>query len=76
MKIINQIVSLAPTPLFFLGGVVSWLGPASMCSNHWIFMSEMTAMWFVMSLAHVGSWLIFLERRRYVKFQQLPDKQQ
>jgi hypothetical protein len=36
----------------------------------------MPAMWFVMSAAHVGNWIVFLERRRYVKLQQLPDKQQ
>ena len=73
MKLINQIVSLAPTPLFFLGGVVSWLHMSHTCGGlAW----EMPTMWFVMSLAHVGNWIVFLERRRYVKLQQLPVKQQ
>ena len=76
MKIVNQILSLAPTPLFIVGGIVSWLGPTSVCSTSWFFMTEMTAMWFVMALAHVGNWIVFLERRRYVKLQQLPVKQQ
>jgi hypothetical protein len=73
MKLINQIVSLAPTPLFFIGGVVSWFNMSHTCGGlSW----EMPIMWFVMSLAHVGNWIVFLERRRYVKLQQLPVKQQ
>lgn len=76
MKLINQIVSLAPTPLFIVGGIVSSLGPAGVCGSSWFFMTEMTAMWFIMALAHVGNWIVFLERRRYVKLQQLPVKQQ
>ena len=73
MKLINQIVSLAPTPLFFVGGVVSLLHMSHTCGG---FAWEMPIMWFVMSLAHVGNWIVFFERRRYVKLQQLPDKQQ
>jgi hypothetical protein len=76
MKLVNQILSLAPTPVFLLGGFVSWFGPTSVCSTSWMFMSEMTAMWFIMGLAHSNSWVIFWERRRYVKLQQLPVKQQ
>ena len=73
MKLLNQLISLAPTPLFFLGGVISlWHGP-HMCGG---FVLEMPTMWFVMSLAHVGNWIVFLQRRRYIKLQQLPDKQQ
>jgi hypothetical protein len=75
MKLINQIVSLAPTPLFFVGGVVSWVYGDSMCSAGWV-VPEMTVMWFVMSLAHVGNWLVYFQRRRYIKLQQLPVKQQ
>ena len=75
MKIVNQILSLAPTPIFLIGGMVSVFSPHNVCSsNMWI--SEMTVMWFVMALAHASSWVIFWERRRYVKLQQLPDKQQ
>jgi uncharacterized sodium:solute symporter family permease YidK len=75
MKIVNQILSLAPTPIFLIGGVVSLFSPHGVCSsNMWI--SEMTIMWFAMALAHASSWVIFWERRRYVKSQQLPDKQQ
>jgi hypothetical protein len=75
MKRINQILSLAPTPIFLIGGIVSLLSPPSVCSpSMWI--SEMTIMWFVMALAHASSWVIFWERQRYVKSQQFPDKQQ
>ena len=76
MKLINQILSLAPTPLFILGGIVSSMGESSVCTTSWFFVTEMTAMWFVMALAHVGNWIVFVERRRYVKLQQLPVKQQ
>jgi len=76
MKIINQILSLAPTPLFLIGGIVSVMSPSAVCSHSWLGISEMTIMWFLMSLAHATSWVIFWERRRYVKLQQLPVKQQ
>jgi len=76
MKLINQILSLAPTPVFLIGGIVSALTPAGMCSHSWFGITEMTIMWFAMALAHASSWVIFWERRRYVKLQQLPDKQQ
>jgi hypothetical protein len=74
MKIVNQILSLAPTPIFLIGGTVSLLSPSVCSAGLWI--SEMTIMWFVMAVAHASSWVIFWERRRYVKLQQLPDKQQ
>jgi hypothetical protein len=73
MKILNQILSLAPTPLFLTGGIVSLLTPSVCSAGLWI--SEMTVMWFLMALAHASSWVIFWERRRYIN-QQLPDKQQ
>ena len=73
MKLFNQILSLAPTPVFFIGGVYSWLNPG-ICGASAV-ISEMTVMWFVMSLAHASSWVIFWERQRY-KSQQLPDRQQ
>jgi len=76
MKIVNQILSLAPTPLFLIGGIVSWMSPSAVCSHSWLGISEMTVMWFLMALAHAASWVIFWERRRYVKLQQLPVKQQ
>ena len=75
MKLLNQTVSLLPTPLFLVLGCVSWIKGDAMCSLGWI-VPEMTVMWFVMGLAHVGNWLVWFERRRYIKLQQLPDKQQ
>lgn len=74
MKLVNQILSLAPTPLFVVGGIYSLLNPSVCSSTMWI--SEMTLMWFAMALAHATSWVIFWERQRYLKLQQLPDKQQ
>jgi hypothetical protein len=74
MKRINQILSLAPTPVFLVGGIYSLLNPGVCSAGMWI--SEMTIMWFAMALAHASSWVIFWERQRYVKLQQLPDKQQ
>jgi hypothetical protein len=74
MKLINQILTLAPTPLFIIGGTYSWINPGVCSAGSAI--SEMTIMWSVMALAHLSSWVIFLERRRYTRLQQLPERQQ
>ena len=54
---LNIILSLSPAPLFVAGAVYSILNP-SMCGNYY----EMTAMWFVMALAHVTPWLLFYQQ--------------
>jgi hypothetical protein len=76
MRLINTIISLAPAPLFYTGAVMSWFGGVNVCSTSLLGTYEMTIMWAVMGLAHTGSWIIYWERQRYVKLQQLPDKQQ
>ena len=72
MRLINQLLSLAPAPLFYIGAVVNVIMPASVCTA-WPY--EMAVMWFVMALAHTGNWLVFWERRRYTRLTR-PDKQQ
>jgi hypothetical protein len=76
MKLFNTLLSLAPTPLFFAGGVVSWLGGDSICSTALFGHHEMAWMWWAMSFAHANSWLMWYQQRRYMAYRHLPDKQQ
>ena len=55
MRIIYQISSLLPAPLFLLGFIISILNPMHICSS-WPY--EMAVMWFVMFLAHLTPWLL------------------
>lgn len=76
MKLVNTLISLLPAPLFYTGAVVSAFAPSSICTASWFGVWEMPLMWLVMGLAHTGNWIMWWERRRYVRYQTLPDKQQ
>ena len=46
---------------------------STMCGgSYW----EMPVMWFVMSMAHFGSWLMWYQQKQYQKIKVFPDKQQ
>ena len=57
MRILYNILTLAPAPLFLILGIVSWLTPTHMCSSGWM-IPEMVVMWFVMALAHCVPWIL------------------
>jgi hypothetical protein len=57
MRILYTVLTLAPAPLFFILGIVSWLTPTHMCSSGWM-IPEMVVMWFVMALAHLTPWVL------------------
>ena len=65
MRNLYQILSLSPAPLFFLGFVYSLANPsASMCSANGY---EMSAMWFIMMLAHTTPWILFWQQRNFTR---------
>jgi hypothetical protein len=77
MRKVNLFFSLAPSPLFFLGFLWSLYNmnhmQSTMCGgSHW----EMPVMWLVMSVAHISTWLMWYQQRRYQKINVFPDKQQ
>ncbi len=53
------ILSLAPSPLFFLGFLLSVWHTPSVCAA---FPYEMALMWLIMSLAHLTPWLLFYKQ--------------
>jgi hypothetical protein len=55
MRTLYTVLSLAPSPLFFILGVYSSLHTPAICGA---FPYEMTIMWFLMSLAHVTPWIL------------------
>ena len=74
MKIINTLFSLAPAPLFLLGGILSLMLNPHAAHSHIPY--EMPIMWFIMFLAHLSPWLIWYQQRSYRLAQTLPVKQQ
>jgi hypothetical protein len=64
MKLVYQILSLAPAPLFFVGFVYNIIQPVSICGA-WPY--EMTVMWLVMALAHMTPWVIWLQQRNFTR---------
>jgi len=64
MRNLYQILSLSPAPLFLLGFIVSLINPMHMCSS-WPY--EMAVMWFVMFLAHLTPWLLWLQQRDFTR---------
>ena len=63
MRNIYQILSLAPAPLFLLGFVYSLVNPSHACGHDY----SMSAMWFVMFLAHLTPWLIWSQQRNLTR---------
>jgi len=59
MRIIYQILSLLPAPLFLLGFILSVINPMSICGA-WPY--EMAVMWFVMFLAHLTPWILRVQQ--------------
>ncbi len=64
MRNLYQILSLSPAPLFLLGFIVSLINPMHICSS-WPY--EMAVMWFVMFLAHLTPWLLWLQQRDFTR---------
>lgn len=57
-------LNLAPAPLFLLGFIISVLSPTSICGS-WAY--EMTAMWAVMTLAHLSPWFMWWQQRNLAR---------
>ena len=64
MRKTYQILSLSPAPLFLLGFILSAFNPMPICGS-WPY--EMAVMWFVMFLAHLTPWLLWLQQRNLTR---------
>jgi hypothetical protein len=71
MKNIYSILTLAPAPLFFLGFIVSvvslFTGHEHSQHHFGLYALEMPAMWFIMTIAHVTPWLLWLKQRNFTR---------
>ena len=75
MRTLVTILSLLPTPVFFVCFVFSIVNihlHAQCGSTPW----EMPLMWFTMSLAHSTSWFLWYSQRKLRQLQTLAVKQQ
>jgi len=74
MRFWNQFFSLAPAPAFFIGFLFSINNPITVIcgSMPW----EMPVMWILMCAAHIPSWLMWYQQRKYQKVKVFPEKQQ
>ena len=63
MRLLYTILSLVPAPLFFMGFIWSLFYSSPICGTDY----AMTAMWFIMSLAHVLPWLLWLQQRNFTR---------
>lgn len=64
MRRFYQILTLAPAPLFLLGFIYSILNTPGLCGA-WPY--EMASMWFVMFLAHLTPWFMFLQQFKFTR---------
>ena len=62
MKLVYQILSLAPAPFFLVGLVYNLSHHQMICGvgNY-----EMAVMWAVMALAHITPWIIWWQQRNF-----------
>ena len=60
LRTVYTTLSLAPSPLFFLGFLWSVFNTPAICGA-WPY--EMALMWLVMSLAHLSPWLLRWQQR-------------
>ena len=63
MKTIYSLLTLSPAVLFFLGFIYSLYAPSVICGTD----HSMTAMWFIMMLAHLTPWLIWWQQRNFTR---------
>jgi len=59
LRTVYTTLSLAPSPLFFLGFVWSVLNPSLVCGTDY----SMSAMWIIMCLAHLTPWILRWQQR-------------
>jgi hypothetical protein len=64
MRIIYQILTLAPAPLFFIGFLWNIFSPPAICGA---FPYEMALMWFIMFSAHLTPWILFWQQRDFAR---------
>ena len=64
MRLLYHTLTLAPSPLFFLGFLYSAINPPALCAA---FPYEMALMWFVMFLAHLTPWILFFQQRNLAR---------
>ena len=64
MRKLYLTLNLIPAPLFLLGFIFSLINPMSICGS-WPY--EMSAMWFVMFLAHLTPWLLWRQQRNLAR---------